>query len=139
MIYTETVEAYRINHNLGRLDIEKNKKVVDARKKFHMDDTKPGPRLFPEVLDAMKNGKMTFKELPDDYKNARAIDSNGRLIDWGFLRYVDFVDPSAPKPDEAGFKKAMEGLDTAYTAAKDVIMIDSDPAKGLAAVQKFAS
>ncbi len=134
-----TIEQQRIDYGADRLQSMKGAKEKDLRAKFNMDADQLGPKNIGQVLDAFKEGKITFKEVPNEVRDYRAVDTYGRVVDYSFLNFFDFRDPSAPKPDKDGFAKAKDSLNAEYKKSMDAITFAKDADAQLKVLQAFES
>lgn len=136
---TRQPELARAAYFADRLLSAEKEKKSELREKFHMDARKRGPKTYPEVFAALKNGKFTLMDLPEDAKHYTAIDSNGEMYCTGWVSFIDFSDPDAPKPDTEGFDAATKKLHSLRKEAEDKLVGETDAAKQLAIFEAFKS
>lgn len=134
-----TPEMNRIDYASGRIFSINRAHDKALRAAFNMDADKMGPRTTGQVLDQIKAGKITFKDIPEALRDQTAINAYGEVRDWTFMNFMDFRDPSAPKPDKEGYDKAKAALKAAETKATDTITFSSDPKEQLKALEAFQS
>lgn len=109
------------------------------REKFNMDARNKGPKTFGDILDAIKTGKVTFKEITSTQRDFTAIDSWGNAYDYNWLKFIDFVDPDAPKADTDGFEAATKKLYDEQEAVQMKLTFTTDPAEQLKLLEAFQS
>lgn len=118
------MEVDQRNHLKRRLDTAKNKQLETLHTTYHMETIRPKNK--DEILAAFKNSTLVLNE---DYFKA-----DGTLETW--TNWQSAVSLADPARDEAGYKTAKAALDTAFTTAKDTVIV-MPLADGLAALQKF--
>lgn len=134
-----TIEHYRLSEGQDFLSSIMDDKRQELREKFHMDAQNKGPKTFGEILDAIKDGKVTFKEITPTQREFTAIDSWGNSYDYSWLKFIDFVDPAAPKADTEGYEAAVEKLSKAREDTSMKLTFTTDPAAQLKLLQDFQS
>lgn len=121
----EDSEDNKLNYLSERASKVYGQKRDEAMHKYGMLDDDP-PNTPRALIDRLASGKFTVTQENMDRSHYNPVN----LIKWR--------DP-ATKEDQAGFKKADDALKAARTKAEDIIVVMSDDAARLKALQEFES
>lgn len=121
----ETMDMTKLNHLSNRMSTAFSTKKQELAKKFGLMDDDP-PMTAKDLIARITAGKYVVAE---DKMTVSAYEPT---------RFFTWRDPSVKK-DEEGFKAAEVALRKARTAAEDIIVVMSDEATRLKALQDFES
>jgi len=124
-----SLDMQKKQYLLNRLDNEHRKMVAPLSKTFGLSDDTP-PKTPSELVERIQAGKFVIPS-EEDQKKRRYYGPEDAIYSFRWR------DPAA-KEDQAGYEAAEKALTTAYTEAKDAIMIKSDE-DGLKALEDFKS
>lgn len=121
----DTMDMTKLNHLASRVSNTFYNKDTELQKKFGLVNDAP-PNTPKELIDRITSGKYV---VPEDRMNSPT---------YGDIRYFTWRDPSV-KADQEGYEIAKKSLVKSRTAADDVIVVMSDDATRLKALQDFES